>query len=76
MISFKISRIETKHGTFRLTGQWCKESYNINDLNVSLLEIMSTDGWCELALTSSSSIQLLSNIKQQLLEHLILTNKF
>ena len=73
---FEISRINTDYGTFRVVGQWCDKKCEISDLSISLLEIMSTDGWSELELSSNNSQALIGKIKPYLLEYLISTNKF
>lgn len=75
MKAFEISRINTKYGIFRVAGEWCEKKHRTNDLEISLLEIMSTDGWSELELFSDNSRELINRIKPKLLEHLKSTYK-
>jgi len=75
MIVYGISRINTEHGIFRVSGWWCHRSCSINDFNITVLEMMNTDGWSELDLSSEHVRKLIDKIKHQLLEHLVSTNK-
>ncbi|CAM3700277.1 Aminomethyltransferase folate-binding domain-containing protein [Vibrio cholerae] len=69
MESFKISRIHTKLGIFRLSGIFNNE---VDHANISYIsaEFMGTDGWCELDLQSKHTQSVLRNIQIEVLQHL------
>jgi hypothetical protein len=63
--TFSISRIHTAKGIFRLSGV-VKDGH----LEYSSAEFMGSDGWCELELTSLPAKTLLSELEQDVAEHL------
>ncbi len=69
MENFKISRIHTKLGIFRLSGVLNSES-GFNNISYVSAEYMGTDGWCELNLQSERAQKLLSDIQTEVLQHL------
>lgn len=71
MKEFKVSRINTKLGIFRLAGKRLSSSEKVN-VEYSSAEFMSTDGWCELDLASEHTRDILSRIQSEVLEHLSL----
>lgn len=69
MEKFKISRIHTKLGIFRLSGILNNES-SLKNINYISAEYMGTDGWCELNLQSYHAKNLLRDIRIEVLLHL------
>ncbi|KZN35214.1 hypothetical protein N480_19410 [Pseudoalteromonas luteoviolacea S2607] len=69
MKQFHITRLQTRIGTLRLTGALgCSPSVPIIYHKV---EIMGTDGWLELDLSSNSVKHALTQIEHTVLEHLL-----
>ncbi|MAD90428.1 MAG: hypothetical protein CMK64_12045 [Pseudoalteromonas sp.] len=64
--SFEISRIHTPLGIFRVSG----EVSDRNDLAISQLEIMGTDGWLFLDIQSKKVDNLIKQLEPHLLAHL------
>jgi len=64
--SFEISRIHTPLGIFRVSGDVSDQ----NDLAISQLEIMGTDGWLSLDIQSKKVVNLMKQLKPHLLTHL------
>ncbi|WP_217909242.1 hypothetical protein, partial [Vibrio vulnificus] len=69
MENFKISRVHTKLGIFRLSGILNNES-GIKNISYISAEYMGTDGWCELNLQSEHTQNLLRDIQIEVLQHL------
>lgn len=69
MKSFKISRIHTKLGIFRLSGV-VNDEVGPESIRYTSAEFMGTDGWCELDIQSEHSQNLLRNIRNEVLQHL------
>ncbi len=69
MENFKISRIHTKLGIFRLFGILNNES-GIKNISYISAEYMGTDGWCELNLQSEHTQNLLRDIQIEVLQRL------
>lgn len=66
---FSISRLETRLGIFRLSGQIISVSGKTKII-YRCAEFMGTDGWCELALDALPAQNILAEIKSEVLEHL------
>lgn len=82
MKDFNISRINTVAGIFRLSGKVILINHNF-EFEFSHVDIMSTDGWCQLDIQSKSTKSILDKIKLDVSKHLSLsesdnlaTNKF
>ena len=72
LLPFKISRIHTELGIFKVNGYRSSVSTDKMTIILSTVYILSTDGWEELILT-----QLNSNLLEQLLpylEHHLMSN--
>ncbi|HAS8376063.1 TPA: hypothetical protein I7762_20980, partial [Vibrio vulnificus] len=69
MESFKISRIHTKSGIFRLSGN-INDGIGLENIKFISAEYMGTDGWCELNLESEHTQRLLRSIQIEVLQHL------
>ena len=69
MESFKISRIHTKSGIFRLSGV-INDEIGLENIKYISAEYMGTDGWCELNLQSEHTQRLLRSIQIEVLQHL------
>ncbi len=69
MKNFKISRIHTKLGIFRLSGI-INEEIGLENISYISAEYMGTDGWCELDLQSEHTQSLLISIQIEVLQHL------
>ncbi|MEI8605759.1 MULTISPECIES: hypothetical protein [Pseudoalteromonas] len=69
MENFKISRIYTKLGIFRLSGIINNER-GIKNISYISAEYMGTDGWYELNLQSEHTQNLLRDIQIEVLQHL------
>lgn len=65
-LSFEISRIHTPLGIFRVSGK----VFDRNDLAISQLEIMGTDGWLFLDIQSKKVVNLIKQLEPHLLAHL------
>ncbi|TQF67642.1 hypothetical protein FLM44_20900 [Pseudoalteromonas luteoviolacea] len=70
MTQFHITRIQTGAGIFRLTGELSPTLHDY-EITYSKVEMMGTDGWCELDLHSSQIKASLTAIKSTVLAHLI-----
>ena len=68
MKSFNISRISTKLGTFRVSGQRCCDKGA--KLKVESIEVMGTDGWVLLDHTSERVMVLIDDLTPELQAHL------
>jgi hypothetical protein len=69
MENFKISRIHTKLGIFRLSGVLYIES-GLKNISYVSAEYMGTDGWCELNLQLEHTQNLLKDIQIEVFQHL------
>ncbi|WP_220127543.1 hypothetical protein, partial [Vibrio tarriae] len=69
MKNFKISRIHTKSGIFRLSGVF-NDEIALESIRYISAEYMGTDGWCELDLQSEHTQSLLRSIQTEVLQHL------
>lgn len=72
LLPFKISRIHTKLGVFKVNGYRSSVSTDKMTIILSTVFILSTDGWEELILTQPNS-----NLLEQLLpylEHHLMSN--
>ncbi len=69
MENFKISRIHTKSGIFRLSGV-INDEIGLESIRYISAEYMETDGWCELNLQSEHTQSLLRSIQIEVLQHL------
>ncbi len=74
MVYFNISRINTDFGIFRVSGYWCFKNPDLENIKVKSIEIMGTDGWVLLNITSETNVQLINNLMPLLLAHLLLKN--
>ncbi|PKF61246.1 hypothetical protein CW745_11480 [Psychromonas sp. psych-6C06] len=63
--AFHISRLTTNQGTFQITGQNNRVSFNIKRLLM-----MGTDGWVELDLDKQKVQQLILLISENITNHL------
>ncbi|AZQ84729.1 hypothetical protein EKO29_12410 [Colwellia sp. Arc7-635] len=70
MKNFTISRIDTDLGIFRVSGLWCNKKIAPLPLDITLIEVMSTDGWHLLNRSTDEVIILLENLTPILLVHL------
>ncbi|WP_138632672.1 hypothetical protein [Pseudoalteromonas phenolica] len=64
--TFEISRIHTPLGIFRVSGGVSEQ----NDLTISQLKIMGTDGWLFLDIQSTKVTNLIKQLEPHLLAHL------
>lgn len=64
--TFEISRIHTPLGIFRVSGEVSDQ----NDLAISQLEIMGTDGWLFLNIQSGKVVNLIKQLESHLQAHL------
>jgi len=71
---FNISRINTELGIFRVSGDWCFKIPDVENINLKSIEVMGTDGWVLLNITSEKNSQLINNLLPLLLSHLLLKN--
>ena len=62
MQSFNISRISTDSGIFRISGLWRCGSLNAPKVEVTIIEIMGTDGWVLLNQSSDKVINLIKDL--------------
>ncbi len=69
MENFKISRIHTKSGIFRLSGV-ISDEVSLESIRYIAVEYLGTDGWCELDLQSEHTQSLLRSIQIEVLQHL------
>jgi hypothetical protein len=61
--SFNISRIGTEFGIFRISGLWrFGSSLNTPKVEVTIIEIMGTDGWVLLNQSSDKVINLIKDL--------------
>lgn len=67
---FNISRINTDFGIFRILGVWSKESLDSFTVDISSIEIMSTDGWFLLNKSSHKIANLIADLIPTLQVHL------
>ena len=70
MKNFTISRIDTDLGVFRISGLWCKKNLAPLSLDITLIEVMGTDGWLLLNHLADEVIILLEALTPTLFEHL------
>ncbi|WP_076409230.1 hypothetical protein [Shewanella sp. UCD-KL12] len=75
MAPFNISRIHTEHGIFRLSGNWVKskntsQDDNFQNLTITSLAFLGTDGWVDLDLTTKASQKITSALSPVVFEHL------
>lgn len=64
--TFEIGRIHTPLGIFRVSGEVSDQ----NDLAISQLEIMGTDGWLFLDIQSKKVTNLIKQLEPHLRTHL------
>ena len=64
--TFEISRIHTPFGIFKVSGEVSGQ----NDLAISQLEIMGTDGWLFLDIQSKKVDNLIKQLEPHLQAHL------
>lgn len=69
MKNFKISRIHTKSGIFRLSGV-INDEMSLESVRYFSADFMGTDGWCELDIQSEHTQNLLRSIKNEVFQHL------
>jgi len=67
MKEFHITRMNTVNGVFRITGRWQQSP---DQLILTQLEVMSTDGWQMLEIKHQQVIKVINSIEQQILNHL------
>ena len=72
LLPFKINRIHTELGIFKVSGYRTLTNTTNMTLLLSEVFILSTDGWEELILTQSNS-KLLEKLRPHLVHHLIST---
>lgn len=72
MEKFNISRLNTAYGVFRIVG--VKNTNNYPDLTVNSIDMMGTDGWETLDITSESVIALVEKLNDDINEHLFNEN--
>ncbi|WP_133408166.1 hypothetical protein [Parashewanella tropica] len=71
---FNISRINTELGIFRISGHLSAHLVNSEFISYKSLQIMGTDGWISLNVSSNENSQLLSDLKPIILQHLLSEN--
>lgn len=71
---FNISRLNTDFGIFRVSGDWCSEKPEVENINIKSIEVMGTDGWVLLNKTRESNSQLINSLLPLFLSHLLLKN--
>lgn len=71
---FNISRLNTYFGIFRVSGDWCSEKLEVENMNIKSIKVMGTDGWVMLNKTSESNSQLINSLLLLFLSHLLLKN--
>jgi len=67
MKKFHITRINTLKGIFKITGHWQQTP---DQMILTQLEVMSTDGWQVLELKHQEVVKLIKTIEQQIFSHL------
>ncbi|KZN45850.1 hypothetical protein [Pseudoalteromonas luteoviolacea] len=70
MKQFHITRLQTSIGTLRLTGELGNPQLR-DSINYHKVEMMGTDGWLELDLSSNSVKNALTQIQHMVLDHLL-----
>jgi hypothetical protein len=60
MKAFRLSRVNTSFGIFRVSGFWHKN--HLEMLNIDTIELMGTDGWVLLAQSSDNVIALIVDL--------------
>jgi hypothetical protein len=68
---FSISRINTDKGIFRIAGMWCAQSHRVDQLRVTSIEMMGSDGWVTLDQSHDDIIQLMADLHPAILLHLV-----
>ncbi|WP_206006128.1 MULTISPECIES: hypothetical protein [Pseudoalteromonas] len=71
---FNIGRLNTDFGISRVSGDWCSEKPEVENIKIKSIEVMGTDGWVSLNKTSESNSQLINSLLSLLLSHLLLKN--
>ncbi|UJF22911.1 hypothetical protein [Shewanella sp. OMA3-2] len=74
MHHFNISRINTDFGIFRLSGIWQGESIDTSSVDVTMIEIMGTDGWVLLHQLNDMTIKLINDLTPTIHAHLTAQN--
>lgn len=77
MKSFRISRIHTPGGIFRLSGHYGQQVERLSNTQshaaqivYEKVEFMGSDGWCELDLHNPHAQSVLANIEEEIRAHL------
>ncbi|MGB2741954.1 MAG: hypothetical protein WBC60_15545 [Cognaticolwellia sp.] len=70
MNTFKINRIDTSLGIFRISGMWSSESLADLITGLESIEMMGSDGWCLLDLSNDDVHHLIKTLAPSLLAHL------
>ncbi|WOT05507.1 hypothetical protein [Shewanella youngdeokensis] len=71
---FNISRITTPKGIFRLAGIADNTPNATTLISVTSLDILSTDGWQALAVSTDSVQAIIQSIQLQIIDHLQVDN--
>lgn len=70
MLYFTISRIDTEWGIFRAAGAWQQGNAVTAQIIIDAIDIMGTDGWIALNLSSESVMNLIADLTAPILAHL------
>ncbi len=68
---FKVSRIHTDFGIFKVSGEWSVKKTIAENIKIHSIEVMGTDGWVLLDLNNCRSAELISKLQPLLLSHLL-----
>jgi hypothetical protein len=60
--NFKISRLKTDFGTFRVLGKYCVKRADIRNIDIQTLEMMGTDGRVLVNHTSAQSVSCIDKL--------------
>ncbi len=68
---FTISRLENTLGTFRLSGHFLsREGIGNSKIDFTSIEILGTDGWLEITLTTDEQLKVLTDSVSEHLDFL------